>query len=141
MTVRPPLPAPPPGYRPHMPLRVKLAAALHALGLDPDDVDFDHAPPLMQREWDPNACDTIPPANEPSAIVPRARGEHKAKTAKVDVPQIAKTKRLSKTQKAFRSAMLSKGEAAPESAPAKKKRKLQGRPFEKGRLQGRGFRT
>lgn len=31
-------------------------------------IDFDHRPPLMQRAWDEEAGDTIPPANDPASI-------------------------------------------------------------------------
>lgn len=65
-----PAPAPPKGYRPHMPMKVKLEAALRALGLTLETVDFDHTPPLQMRVWRPDKGDTDPPANDPAFIMP-----------------------------------------------------------------------
>jgi hypothetical protein len=48
-----------------------------------------------------------------SNLVPRPTGEHKERTAKLDIPQIAKTKRLSKEQEAFRARLLAKAGAEP----------------------------
>lgn len=58
---------------------------------------------------------------EPWNITPRPIAEHRAKTAKVDIPRIAKVKRLSKKESEFRSRLLAKdgGEQPPE--PKRKK--------------------
>lgn len=124
--------------RPHMPLRIKLAAALHALGLDPDDVQFDHSPALGMRPINPETGDTEPPANDWHFIVPLAGASHKAKTfgdhrpLSGDVSQIAKTKRVDKAETEFRRRLLAKatGELAPET---KRKRSIPGRPWPKRR--------
>ena len=110
--------------RPHMPLAVKLEAALRALDLDPDDVDFDHVPSLAMRPVDPISGDTIPPANDARYIVPLARAAHKAKTfgshvpLSSDVAQIAKLKRVEKSTADFRARLLAKD--AGEPPPVKK---------------------
>lgn len=112
-----PAPRPPKGFRPHMSVKVKLEAVLmHAPILDDEgnkvcalaDIDFDHQPPLQMRVWDPVNGDTIPPANDPAHIVPLARKTHRQKTAKRDVPEIAKTRRLAKDQDEFRRTLLAK---------------------------------
>ncbi len=109
-----------------MPLRVKLAAALRALGLDPDNVDWNHNPPIQLRRWDPETGDTDPPANDPRFIEPLDRAEHKTLTAKRDVPAIARTKRAEK-KRAARQAM-----ADAEAAGQKVKAKRKSRPIPKG---------
>src|ERR1700749_4999245 len=100
-----------------MPLKVKLQAALIALGLDPDDVDFDHVPPLVMRPINPETGDTIPPANDPRYIVPLSRAVHRAKTfgdhvpLSGDVSKIAKMKRVGTKETEFRARLLAKGSA------------------------------
>lgn len=111
-----PAPAPPKGFRPHMSMKVKLEAALRALGLTLETVDFDHSPPLQMRVWVPEKNDTVPAANDPEHIVPRRREDHRRKTsggatkarAQGDVTEIAKTKRLADTQAEFRRRLLAK---------------------------------
>lgn len=131
--IREPAPAPPKGFRPHMPISVKLDAALRALGLEPREVDFDHDPPLQLRIWCPEKRDTIPPANDPNHIVPRARAGHKAKTAKTDVPAIAKTKRLARDQEVFRARLLAKDGGDEPPPPSKRKRQWPSRSFQQGK--------
>lgn len=127
--IRQPAPAPPKGYRPHMPLKVKLEACLRALGLEPKDVQFDHEPPLQLRIWCPTSLDTIPPANDARFIVPKGKAEHGIKTAKRDVPAIGKTKRLSREQEAFHARILAKT-TGDESPPAKRRKsRIPSRPF------------
>ena len=119
--------------RPGMPLGVKLRAALYALGLDPDDVDFDHNPPLAMRPIDPVTGDTVPPANDPRYIVPLARAGHKAKTFGSSVPlssdisKIAKLKRVEKGEAEFRARLLAKDAGDPVTI--KKGRSWPKRPF------------
>lgn len=109
-----PAPAPPKGYRPHMSMKVKLEAALRALGLTPETVQWDHDPPLQMRVWVPEKKDTDPPANDPKHIVPLASAAHREKTsgsatkarAQGDVTEIAKTRRLAEKQAEFRRRLL-----------------------------------
>jgi len=88
--------------RPHMSLRVQRDAALWALGLDPENVDFHHDPILAARPIDPETGDTIPPANDPRHITPMAREAHKERTPQ-DIKTVAKVKRLEKKEKEFRA--------------------------------------
>ena len=120
-----------------MPLRVKVAAALHALNLDPADVQWDHDPPLQLRVWDEKTKDTIPPANDPKHIVPRAAAAHRAKTngpatkarAQGDKTEIAKTRRLAERQAALRQSIDTKKPGAPRAS----KSRMKSRPFPKGK--------
>jgi hypothetical protein len=96
--------------RPHMPMKVKLDACLLRLGLDPDDVEWDHDPALELRAaflieqspwesslrpiwvtldgvphsvlWDSEGVPyyTIPDANDPLYLVPRSKADHRRKT-------------------------------------------------------------
>lgn len=136
--------------RPHMPLSVKLEAAILQLGLDPNAVDFDHDPALGLRILDEETGRYEPDANDPRFITVRARTRdedgHKAKTfgkggtsAGSDIHRIAKIKRLSKARAALDDALAAKAtgtERSPASKPGKrlwpKGRKLQSRnTFEK----------
>lgn len=131
--IRAPAPAPPEGKkRRHMPLAVRLEAALLALGLDPKTVEWDHRPPLSSRIWDPEAGDYDPPENDPRYIRPISKAEHREISARVDTPAAAKIKRLSKEQEAFRLRMLAKGEPEQEEKSRPKSRKFpKGRGFPK----------
>ena len=109
--------APPKGFRKRPGLKVKLQALLlHGPVLDENGnqitdlnlITWDHCPPLMQREYNQSRKDTIPAANDPAFIIPRAIAVHQEKTAKTDIPEIAKTKRLSDEQIEFRGRILSK---------------------------------
>jgi hypothetical protein len=93
-------------HRPHMPLSVKLQAAILQLGLDPARVDFDHNPALGLREFDEATKTYTPDANDPKFITVLERGEdHRIKTsgtpatsAGSDIHRIAKSKRLAKAR-------------------------------------------
>lgn len=117
-----------------MSLAVKLAAALHALGLDPGDVDFDHFPSLAMRPVDPETGDTIPPANDARYIVPMARAEHKSKTfgdsrpLSGDISLIRKLTRVEAKQAAFRARLLAK-DTGDDPPPQKRRRAWPARKF------------
>lgn len=71
--------------------------------------EFDHDPI-------PKACGG---PDDPWNLTPRIKQEHREKTAKVDIPQIAKSKRLEKDTEAFRRRLLAKsgqGEEQPKKA-------------------------
>lgn len=115
-------------HRPHMPLSVKLQAAILQLGLDPTAVDFDHDPALGLRVFDPATKTYTPDANDPKFITVRARSEdHKVKTfgngattAGSDIHRIAKTKRLETARAALEQTMNAKvfgSEAASKKKP------------------------
>lgn len=124
--------------RVHMSLSIKLSAALYALGLDPDDVEYDHCPALAMRPVDPATGDTVPPANDPRYIVPRSRADHKAKTFGTSIPlsgdisQIRKLDRVEEKHAAFRQKVLAKTTPA-DVAPAQRRRAcaIPSRPFQK----------
>lgn len=138
-------------HRPHMPLSVKLQAAILQLGLDPDAVDFDHDPALGLRVFDEATRTYTPDANDPKFITVRARsGDHKVKTfgngattAGSDIHRIAKTKRLETARAALEQAMNAKVfGGAPAEKPMRKiqwpkGRKLRSRGFEKRRTEVR----
>lgn len=131
-----PAPGPPKGWRPRPPNKTeKLEAALRAAGFKPDDrIEWDHDPPLHLRVWIPERGDTDPPANDPAHLVPRSKQAHREKTARQDVPAIAKTRRLAREQEDFRRRMLAKAgsEEAVEPEPkTKRKRAWPSRPFPK----------
>lgn len=135
--IREPAPAPPKGYRPHMPLSVKLEATLRWFGVDPASVQFDHDPALGLRVWDPVAGDTIPPANDPNHIRPKFIETHRDKTSGkktrtsgrgADVTEIARTRKAADGQRAFVARLLAKGTEEPPGPP-RRGRKMPSRPF------------
>ncbi len=123
--------------RPHIPVMVKLHAALRQLGLEPHEAELDHDPALALRPIDPETGDTVPPANDPRYLVWRPKAEHLAKTtgrrgesrlgdqANGDIQRAAKVKRLQRKH----AAPVQPEEQPP---PAKRwKRKIPSRPFQK----------
>ena len=137
--------APPKGFRKRPGLKVKLQALLlHGPVEDADGnritnlehITWDHCPPLMQREYDQSHKDTIPAANDPAFIIPRAIAVHQEKTAKKDIPEIAKTKRLSDEQIEFRGRILAKASADLETYRQRPhKRKIPSRQFPRSKKQ------
>lgn len=121
--------------RPHMPLSVKLASALHALGLDPTSTQFDHNPSLEMRPFDKETGKYTPDANDYRFIVPMSVAAHKKKTfgdhapLSGDVSIIAKLKRNVEAESEFRAKILAKTPGAPRP----KKSKFPSRPFPKKR--------
>lgn len=68
-------------------------------------------------------------------IVWRPRPGHLRKTAKIDIPEIAKTKKVAARHLEFRRRMLEKSgriSEAPQGRPLRPKRKIPSRPFAKG---------
>lgn len=61
-------------------------------------------------------------------LTPLLRADHRAKTAKRDIPQIAKTKRITRKHEEFRRRLMAKGED-PGADEQKPKRKWSSRPF------------
>lgn len=96
-----------PARRKHIPLKAQLHAALRQLGFEPHEVELDHSPALVLREWDDEAQDTVPPASDPRFLIWRPKAEHAAKTfghggekrittAGSDIGNAAKVKRIEK---------------------------------------------
>jgi hypothetical protein len=96
-----------------IPLWVKLEAALIALGLDPDAVDWHHEPPLKMRPW--TGEDYDPPQLDPRHIVPMPRVNHRQRTATADIPAIAKTRRVTKAELEFRERLLARMNGEPRT--------------------------
>jgi hypothetical protein len=103
--------------RKSVPLKAQLHAALYQLGLEPHEAELDHDPALKRRDWDEQAKDTIPPANDPKFLIWRPReaharktfgpgGEKRITTYGSDVFEIAKERRLTEQQEQFRSRLL-----------------------------------
>jgi len=116
-----------------MPMAVKLAAALHALGFGDSlgQVEWHHSPPLALRPFDPVTGKHDPDANDPRYIVPLSKADHAVQTNGTAVPlsgdksKIAKTKRVTDAQAAFRARLLAKepGREKPKSKwPSRKMR-------------------
>jgi hypothetical protein len=119
--------------RPHIPLKIQLEVALRQLGLDPKHVRLDHHPPLQQRiHYDVLGGKIIydPDANNPRYMqwlsteahaekTTGRRGTSKLSKRGGDLSEIAKTKRLERSQKEFRDRLLNKGEA--EAEPRKRR--------------------
>lgn len=126
-----------------IPLLVKLQVALRQLGYTVNEIHWDHTPPLALREWDPVAQDTIPAANDPNHIRILRIEDHKAVTTgrrgesdlsisfNGDVSRIAKARRLSKEEEAFRKRLLAKEAGQPrEKTGSIKSRGFERRPKE-----------
>lgn len=121
--------------RKHISLKVKLAAALLKLGHVPfsqaqrmtaDQIialyDFNHHP-IPHAQGGPD---------EPWNLDPMLRPEHREVTAKKDIPQISKTKRISKEHEAFRQRLLTPRDERPP-----KRSRLQSRNTFKDRREKR----
>lgn len=96
-----------------MNLTTKLAAALLALG----DIPYQESKRLSSRQicslyqfdhFPIRHADGGP--DEPWNLIPRLIKAHREKTAKIDVPQIAKSRRLRDKEAEFRRKLLAKGE-------------------------------
>lgn len=135
-------------HRKAIPLKVKLqvlinqarcAVCAERLG-ELENVEFDHRPPLVAREFDPVAGDYIPPQNDPNYmqaahsdchlyLTTGRKGDKKITSRGSDIGEAARVKRLEREHEDFRQRVLKK---EPGPAPAKEqsrwpKRKLQSR--------------
>jgi hypothetical protein len=114
--------------RKHISLKTKLAAAICQLFLTHDEaVSLSEDQVLSLVNWDhypvPHAHggpDTH--YNLMAALIPA----HREKTAKVDVPQIAKTRRVSREHEEFRKRLMT-----PRDDRPKRESRLRSRPFPK----------
>ena len=114
--------------RAHITLKTKLAAAISTMFLTHDEAkDLSEDQVLSLIAWD---HDPIPHVHGgPDAhynLVPRLISVHREKTAKIDVPQIAKTNRISKDHEDFRRRLM-----APRDERPPKPSRWGSRPFPK----------
>ncbi len=81
--------APPKGFRKEIPCSVKVDVVIRQDGRCATcgerlgtlrDTQFDHEPALQLRTFDPDAYDTIPPANDPEALKGKHKNCHLVKT-------------------------------------------------------------
>lgn len=127
--------------RKHMPMRVKLDAVLHILGLLGMEIEWHHCPALGLREYDPETGLYTPDENDPRYIVPLIKAVHRritngtpATSADGDIHKIAKAKRLSADQERFRARLLEKPPREERPRTKWPKRKLRsGAKFKQGR--------
>jgi hypothetical protein len=111
-------------------LRDKLAAALRELL----QIPYEHAKLMSPEqieslvEWHHIHYHADGHGVEHWNLDPLPRAGHKARTAKIDIPQIAKTKRISKAQEEFRTRLLTPRDERPA-----KKSKWGSRPFNRRR--------
>ena len=107
------------------------------------DTQFDHTPALQLRAWDTDEKNTVPAANDATAIEAKHKDCHLQKTTgrkgdsrlgdnrNGDVPSIARVKRLTRKEQAFRDRMLSKASGDAGEELTKKKHRWPSRPFPK----------
>lgn len=134
-------------HRRHIPIGVKLQAALLLLGFTEEEiaggVEWDHQPALALRVVDPESGELVPHPNDPRHLRPLRRAEHAEKTrgrgattAGSDVGNAAKVKRLERDPRGgeeFRRRLLAKAEGEPPPETKKRKRPWPSRPFPKQR--------
>lgn len=121
-----------------LPLSVKLAVALRALKVSESDIDWSHEPALGLRAVDDSGKDYIPPQHDPAFIFIRPRADHDRITFKdngtgrADLTAIAHVKRVRKREAGHLAVLTAKllGEEPP--GPARRKRKIASRGFDKG---------
>lgn len=116
--------------RAHVGLKTKLAAAIATMFLTHDEAKaLSEDQVLSLVAWD---HDPIPHAHGGEDahhnLVPRMIPNHRQKTAKVDVPMIAKTKRLTKEHEEFQRRILTPRDERPVQ-----KSRWASRPFPKRR--------
>jgi len=122
---------PPKGWRPYMPVGVRrFVKKRDGFGADQKGVHIDHRPPIQEREWDPVAEDTIPPANDPDFLFALLPAGHGPLTVE-DVKRMAKTRRIRKAEDRHAEAL-----ARPREERKRPKRTIRSRGFDKTRTRG-----
>lgn len=130
----------------HISLRQKLASALAHLMVEVDGkleraIPHEDARKMTAEDiislynFDHNIFEAIGGPAEHWNLTPRFIAEHRRKTAKHDLPAIAKSDRLSADHVAFQRRILAKGEKSRESdaeiMTTKPRKKIPSRPFQK----------
>lgn len=135
----------------HIPMVNKLACALLALGHIDRDLAKNMTPEqiVSHYEFDHAVFFSIGGSHHPTNLTARPKAEHRLKTAKVDVPAIAKMRRLEPAHIEFQQRMLAKvGQAEPDEehltgVSKKSGPKLRSRGFQTGKkvkIKSAGFR-
>ena len=121
--------------RSHISLKTKLAAAISKLFFTHEEAkELSEDQILSLVQWDHYPIPHAAPYNGPDAhwnLEPSLIPSHREKTAKTDVPRIAKGRRVSEAEQAFRNRMLAKTQ--PEAAqvvPSRPKRTIPSRKFQ-----------
>jgi hypothetical protein len=70
---------------------------------------------LIERDHDPIPA-ALGGSNHPSNLVPRLKAVHREKTAKIDIPMIAKVKRIADKYAEYRRKLLAKDGGVPIAA-------------------------
>lgn len=130
--------------RKHVPLSTKLAAALaHALDIPREDQKLMTAEQMLSLvEWDHIVAHAHGGGDHFSNLSPMFRAAHREKTRKIDIPRLAKNKRIMASEAAHR-ARLAFDRPQPTAATITwVPRKIPSRPFGKNnrKIQSRGFR-
>lgn len=101
-----PVTRPPVGWRKSIPLVIKLQVIVNQRGLGPDGepldaigagVQFDHRPPLHEREFDQTLDDTVPAANDLRYIFAVPVRYHR-ELSSLDVKRMRKAERQRKSE-------------------------------------------
>lgn len=130
-------------HRRHIPIGVKLHAALLLLGFSDEEIagglQWDHQPALALRVFDPETGELTPHPNDPHYLRPLRTADHDVKTrgsgattAGTDVGNAAKVKRIEKDPPGgedFRRRILAIKRGDEPPPPSKRKRALPSRPF------------
>lgn len=120
--------------RDYIQLRVQLAAALCQIG----EIPYEHAKAMTPEQiislfaLDHGIFHAWGGPDEHWNLRWRFRSDHIEKTAKIDIPAIAKSRRITAAQEEFRQRMLAKTFGEPEPIPRKRKRQ-----WPKGTLKSR----
>lgn len=129
--------------RTHIPLKTKLASALLTM-VRPDESG--NMVPVIPREeakrMSPEAVlsrfhfdhverKALGGTDDFWNLQPLPVDEHRTKTAKIDVPAIAKVKRLSREEEEFRARLLAKADGTEPRPSARQKKRIPSRPFQR----------
>ncbi|WP_298962495.1 hypothetical protein [uncultured Methylobacterium sp.] len=141
--------APPKGFRKSIPCDVKVDVVVRQDGRCAScgerlgtlrETQFDHEPALQLRAFDPDANDTIPPANDPEALKGKHKLCHLVKTTgrkgesdknaiHGDVAEIHRLRRLTQQREEFQRRVLAKGTDEGARDGPEKKSRWPKRPF------------
>lgn len=114
-----------------IPLSIKLAVALRALGVKASDINWSHEPALGLRAINEDGTDYDPPQHDPEYIFIRTKVQHSHITNKnngtgrSDKGAIAHVRHLTEAQEETRRRILARNEGEPKPKSRWAKRKFQ----------------